>query len=119
MALSRDETALKLKIYLVDGAGEKYMGAGVLWLLEGVRLHGSIRKAAEEMHLSYTKAHTMLKKLEDAVGQPILQRRRGGDSRDGASLTEFGASFIQAYDRFQKELKQEAEEGFQRFLKEL
>ncbi len=110
---------LKLKIYFTDEEGEKFMGAGVFWLLQGIRRHGSIRKAAEEMRLSYTKAHTMMKKLEDALGAPVLERRRGGDSRDGALLTDYGDAFTDAYGRFQDRLKKDGEAQFEAFLREL
>lgn len=110
---------LKLKIYFTDEEGDKFMGAGVLWLLQGIRRHGSIRKAAEEMRLSYTKAHTMMKKLEDALGEPVLDRRRGGDSRDGALLTDYGVAFTEAYAAFQDQLKKDGEERFEAFLEAL
>ncbi len=110
---------LKLKIYFLDEEGGKFMGAGVLWLLQGIRRHGSILKAAEEMHLSYAKAHMMMKKLESALGRPVLCRRKGGESREGAVLTDFGLAFIEAYESYQKSVKDEAGLLFDRFVEDL
>jgi molybdate transport system regulatory protein len=110
---------LKLKIYFLDEEGDKFMGAGVLWLLQGIRRHGSIRKAAEEMRLSYAKAHMMMSKLEAALGRPVLSRRRGGESREGAVLTDFGLSFIGTYETYQDRVKGYSEELFDQLVRNL
>lgn len=110
---------LKLKIYFVDEEGDKFMGAGVLWLLQGIRRHGSILKAAEEMRLSYAKAHMMMRKLESALGRPVLCRRRGGESREGAVLTDYGQAFIDAYETYQETVRGEAEKLFDRFVRDM
>ncbi|MGM0431885.1 MAG: winged helix-turn-helix domain-containing protein [Spirochaetota bacterium] len=107
---------LKLKIYLVNGQGEKFMGIGVLWLLEEIAREGSIRKAAANLGLSYSKAHSMLKTLEDEIGHCVLERRKGGDSRDGAVITPFGKQLTKLYSEFQREVKEQADTSFEAFL---
>lgn len=96
---------VKVKIYLIDEHGEKYMGAGVLWLLRAIETQGSIRQAAASLTISYSKAHRMMKDLERMFATPILERRRGGEARDGATLTPFGMHLIEEYDRYQREIK--------------
>ena len=44
---------LKTKLYLVDEEGNKFMGIGVLWLLDNVAEHNSLRKAASALGISY------------------------------------------------------------------
>ena len=88
---------LKSKFYIVDDEGEKFMGIGVLWLLEKTGQLGSLRKAAKDMTISYTKAYNMISRLEEALGLEVLERRKGGSSRDGATLTPFAIAFMKAY----------------------
>ena len=59
---------IKTKLYLVNGDGEKFMGIGVLWLLEHVGTSGSLRAAASALGISYSKAYAMVKNLEDQLG---------------------------------------------------
>ncbi len=107
---------LKLKVYIVDDQGRKFMGIGVLWLLEHIRSFGSLRKAAEAMGISYTKAHGMLNALEEGLGKQVVLRRRGGDSREGTMLTPLGLSLVARYANFHKKLKDDAAQSFQQFL---
>src|SRR6056297_1177134 len=92
---------LKTKLYLTGPEGNQFMGIGVLWLLQHIDSFGSIRKAAAHMHLSYVKAHRMLTELEEYLQLKVVERKKGGERREGASLTEDGRRFIEAYDRFQ------------------
>lgn len=110
---------LKTRFYLVDGEGRKFMGIGVLWLLEKTDELGSLRKAAKDMTISYTKAYNMVKRLEEAIGREVLERHKGGSSRDGASLTPFGLRLVRLYRTFQEEARERVEEPYRRFLEEL
>lgn len=94
------------------------MGIGVYWLLLGIRKHGSIRKAAGEMNLSYVKAHSMLNNLEEHLDIRILERKKGGDSRKGTVLTSDGLRLIDLYDTYQRRVKTFAEKEFEVFLSE-
>ncbi len=106
---------LKTKIYLVNSENEKFMGIGVLWLLEEVKKHSSLRAAATEIGISYSKAYSMINVLEDSLGKIILVRRRGGYSRHGAYLTEFGEDFLKAYKSFHQEIKEVTKEPYEKF----
>ncbi len=106
---------LKLKIYLTGGTHEKFMGIGVLWLLQEISLEGSIRSAAAGLGISYSKAFSMLKNLEQELDCQVLERRRGGEAREGAVLTPLGKRLITLYDEFQQDVKQYANERFTEF----
>ncbi len=110
---------LKAKLYLVDEEGEKYMGIGVLWLLDAVAKKGSLRAGAQSLGISYSKAFGMVKHLEDELGRSVLERKRGGSDRQGASLTPFGKSFMACYDSFQREAKAAMQEPYARFQKQV
>ena len=110
---------LKAKLYLVDEEGDKYMGIGVLWLLEAVARDGSLRAASQSLGISYSKAFSMVKHLEQELARPVLERKKGGSDRQGASLTSFGKSFMACYDVFQREAKAAMQEPYARFQKQL
>ena len=107
-----------MKLYLEDEK-EKFMGIGVLWILQRIPACGSLRAAAAEMGISYSKAFRMIEKLESTLGKPVLERRHGGMQRSGAKLTPFGQEFIILYDDFQRKCKSLMEEPFRKFTNEL
>ncbi len=113
-----DKVNLKVKLYL-ENEQDKFMGIGVLWLLQGIRDCGSLRSAAAKLGISYSKAFRMVENLEASLGVEVLQRRRGGMQRSGASLTAFGEEFIKLYDEFQRECKGLMEKPFSEFSEKL
>lgn len=109
---------VKIKIYFTGDDNKQFMGIGVYWLLVGIKKYGSIRKAAEGMRLSYVKALSMLNNLEKTLKSKILNRKRGGDSREGTTLTSTGEKLILMYDEYQDKVKSFAEFEFAAFRKE-
>ena len=109
---------LSTKLYLLDDNGEKFMGIGVLWLLETIEESSSLRQAAKKMNISYSKAYGMLSHLESTLKMPIVERKKGGQSREGVQLTPFANSFISLYKDFQEKAKLSALECYKDFLKD-
>lgn len=113
---------IEVKVALLDSQGERFMGAGPMWLLEGIRQTGSIRQAALAMEMSYAKAHRLLGRLEQALGVRLLSRRIGGAEHGGAGLTPEGVEFLERYTRLCQALQARArdeEEAFGAFCREL
>ena len=110
---------LKTKIYLLNDDGDKFMGIGVLWLLNEVMKTQSLHKAAKNLDISYTKAFNMVKHLESALGKEVLSRKKGGANREGATITEFGKEFLSLYDEFQKQAKECINGTYQNFKEKL
>ncbi|MGH0052928.1 MAG: winged helix-turn-helix domain-containing protein [Sphaerochaetaceae bacterium] len=110
---------LKSKLYLVDEEGNKFMGIGVLWLLEQVEQQNSLRKAAFALGMSYSKAFAMVQNLEKGLGVPVLNRRKGGANREGATLTAFAVQFLALYRQFNIQAKGSLDAPFSRFKAEL
>ena len=110
---------LSTKLYILDDAGGKFMGAGVLWLLENIEAKGSLLSASKSMGLSYTKARAMLDNLERNLRRPVIERRKGGAERSGAVLTPFAKEFISLYREFQDGVKEDAGKRFDSFLSSL
>ena len=103
---------LDTKLYVTGSDGKKYMGIGVLWLLEEIDKSKSLRSASINMGLSYSKAYGMLKRLEEEVGKPFVERKIGGATREGLELTPFARSYMEIYREFQTSAKKAAEKEF-------
>lgn len=110
---------LKTRIYFEDEEKKSFMGIGVLWLLEGIVESGSIRKAAERMNMSYTKAHNILKNLEDSLGRALLERHKGGNQRKGTELTPFGQKFLEKYGTLNRKIEEYGQAQFELFRKDM
>ena len=109
---------LKVKLYVQNGK-EKFMGIGVLWVLQKTKELGSLRAAATDLGISYSKVYRMIVNLEKNLGARVIDRRKGGSDRSGATLTEFGEKFTEMYDRFQTECKALLDEPFVKFTAEM
>ena len=91
---------------------EKCFGPGIATLLEGVeRLH-SLRKAAIEMDMAYSKAWKIVKVAEENLGFPLLFSSTCGRGGGGAQLTEEARQFLSAYRRFEEAVRSYADEAF-------
>jgi len=110
---------LKIRVYIEDDEKESFMGIGVLWLLQGIEKFKSIRKAALEMDMSYTKAYKILKNLEIALKAKIFVRQRGGNNREGTTLTEYGIWFLNRYKKLNDEIELISIKEFDSFLVDL
>ncbi|HKL56945.1 MAG TPA: LysR family transcriptional regulator [Sphaerochaeta sp.] len=110
---------LKAKLYLVDEEGNKFMGIGVLWLLQHIREHKSLRKGSSVLGISYSKAFAMIRNLEKSLGVAILDRKKGGARRDGATLTPFAEQFIMLYETFEQEAKLTLDRPYEQFREDL
>ena len=104
---------LKIKISIADEKNRGFFGIGIIWLLEEIEKTGSIRKAAQNMKMSYSKAHKILKRAEEKFGKKFLIKRKGGIDRGGAKLTDFAKDFIKVYIEFQKSIKDFAQTKFE------
>jgi molybdate transport system regulatory protein len=108
---------VKVRVSITNAKGEGYMGIGLVWLLKKIQKFKSIRLAAMDMELSYTKALTILNRLEKNLGQKVLVRTRGGMVRGGAELTPFAEAYIKAYEDFADDVSDYAKRRFKGFRK--
>ena len=91
----------------------KCFGPGVAQLLHAVQELHSLRAAALSMDMAYSKAWTVIKNSEKALGFPLLDSTTGGKGGGGAALTPEGARLLRAYDTFCSRLHDAADELFQ------
>ena len=91
---------------------EKFFGPGVAELLHRVDELSSIRKATQSMGMAYSKAWTILRRAESALGFPLLTTATGGKEGGGAALTPEGRQFLEKYDSFVESVNLQAQKAF-------
>ena len=88
----------------------KVFGPGIAELLERIDRCESIRTATTEMKIAYSKAWTILRSCEAALGYPLIQRKVGGAGGGGSTLTPEGRSLLERYRRWEADCKAYAKE---------
>jgi len=71
-------------------------------LLEAIREHGSLNKAATELERSYSHSQQRIVELEDSFGQ-LVERQRGGSGGGGSTLTENSEQLLGEFARLEAE----------------
>lgn len=67
-------------------------------LLRAVAEHGSLNAAADALDRSYSRAHSRVADLEDALG-PLVERERGGAGGGGSRPTDRARELLDRYER--------------------
>ena len=88
------------KITFTDDNGIKFFGEGPCRLLRSVEKTGSLRTAALEMEMAYSKASKILKQAEISLGFPLTRRSAGGKDGGGSRLTPEGKRWLQQYEAY-------------------
>lgn len=96
---------IKMRIW-VDKDGQEILGPGIYTILKTIEETGSIAAAARKLGYSYKFIWTYIKKLEDVLGAPIVESRRGGKERGVTELTEIGKLLLSYYESMNKEVEQ-------------
>ncbi len=105
------------KVWL-EHEGEPFFGKGGAQLLKLIDEKKSIKKATEEMGISYKFAWEYIKRLEEALSVKIVESRRGGTGGGESRLTEEGRLLIEYYEGLVSEVGRVAKE-YERKLQEL
>ena len=94
---------LLARIRIVADDGTIAIGPGKADLLDAIGRLGSIRAAAEELEMSYMRAWTLVRTMNDAFDEPLVEKLRGGTDRGGAQLTRRGRQVLKAYRAMEKQ----------------
>ncbi len=104
------------KIFLVDNEGRKFFGCGPAELLERVDQCGSLRQAAKQMYLSYSKAIKMIRAADIGFGFPLLETKAGGTGGGGCSLTMEGRRAVARFRAYEAMVQAGAGQSFQEYF---
>ncbi len=89
-----------MRVFLYDEEGNKFFGEGPCRLLHGVEKTGSLRAAAADMGLAYSKALMMIRRAEGVLGFSLTETTIGGKGGGGSRLTQEGKKFLQQYETY-------------------
>ncbi|MBA5942510.1 MAG: TOBE domain-containing protein [Methanophagales archaeon] len=86
--------------------GKAILGEGRAKLLRQIHELSSIRSAAEKLSIPYRSAWEHIRKIERAIGTPVIKTYRGGaEGGGGAELTEKGEQVLNEYERYKQYLE--------------
>ena len=100
----RMEKKLRYNLTIRLFTEEKCFGPGVAQLLHNVQRLHSLRAAAMEMDMAYSKAWKVIRLAEEQMGLKLLDSVTGGKGGGGAVLTADAVRLLQAYDTFCAEM---------------
>lgn len=84
----------------IEYEGKPLIGKGGAAILEQISREKSISRAAEKLGMSYRYVWNYLKKIENALGEPVVETFKGGKyGGGGARLTRLGESLLGEYKR--------------------
>lgn len=107
----------QMKIWFVENE-KKIFGEGPYRLLKYVEKHGSLRKAASEMNMSYSKAWSLIKLIEKELSIKLLDKSIGGHEGGGSTVTKEARMLMERYEEFSRKMMQELE-SFNRKMADL
>lgn len=87
----------------IDKGAEAFIGDGKYELLQKIKVHGSLSKAASSMNMSYKKAWLSVKKINKFSEQELIVLSRGGSKGGKAVLTPNAEKLIKRYQDLQAE----------------
>jgi molybdate transport system regulatory protein len=102
-----DQQAPTIRIHLwLETSEGIFFGAGRALLLVKIEELGSLKKAAEELGMSYRAAWGKIRATEEVLGVKLIAQN--GSKRDGHRLTENGRLLKEKFLLWFKEVEQEA-----------
>ncbi|MCX7794095.1 MAG: winged helix-turn-helix domain-containing protein [Thermodesulfovibrionales bacterium] len=106
---------IKSKIWIeVDGA--PVFGRGRRFLLQAIDRYGSINRAAREINISYRKAWSYIKSMEERLGIKLVERRAGGKNGGGARLTDKAKEFLRRYEVLEEGIREIVDRRFKKIF---
>lgn len=109
----------KFKLWLSSEETEGVFGDGKWRMLKGIDNEGSLRAACQLLNISYRKAWGDLRKAEECLNIPLVEKQRGGVQGGQTALTEQGKKWVKAYTRFRDDIEKAAEKAYEEHIKEL
>ena len=99
---STEIAKLRLRVW-IEKKNQIYIGIGSTRLLQHIEQLGSLRKAAEALGMSYRRAWGKLKRTEERVGYPLVEKVKGQGQR--FTLTPEGAHYMTLFLQFYRDVE--------------
>lgn len=94
---------IKVRVW-IERDGRKVLGPGRVELLGLIERHRSISAAARRMNMSYRRAWGLVRDINEAAGEPLVEVTTGGSGGGGAALTPRGQEAVALYQRLEDRL---------------
>jgi len=78
------------RLWLIDAAGEHYLGVGKVRLMEAIDELGSISHAARTLGMSYKRAWSLIQEVNQLEDEPYVAKEVGGAGGGHATVTDTG-----------------------------
>ncbi|MDO8747411.1 MAG: LysR family transcriptional regulator, partial [Thermodesulfovibrionales bacterium] len=112
-AMQKSHNALKIKSKLwIEIEGEPVFGRGRRFLLEAIDKYGSLNQAAKEISISYRRAWSYIKAMEERLGVSLVERQAGGKNGGGAVLTKEAREFLRKYEMMEEGIREAVDKKF-------
>lgn len=102
---------IKSKLW-IEVDGEPVFGRGRRFLLQAIDKYGSINQAAKEINISYRKAWSYIKAMEQRLGIRLVERQTGGRNGGGARLTVEAREFLKMYEKLEEGIREIVDKKF-------
>ncbi len=109
------EIVLQHKMWLETKGGEGIFGDGKWQILKAVEEEGSLTAACQKLGLTYRRTWGDLKKIEQQLGFPLLNKSRGGKEGGTSELSAQGKALVEAFDEFHKDVDEKIRIAFGEF----
>lgn len=117
--LERHNANLVRPVIHVSIAGEKtFFDEKLALLLNLVEQTGSVRTACQRIQISYSGGWNMIHTMEQYFHRHLIQRSQGGAGGGRSFLTEDGRLFVQRFQQFEEELRNQATELFEGYFRD-
>jgi molybdate transport system regulatory protein len=93
------------------------MGPNYLRFLAAVDESGTIREGGQAVGWSYRTCLNRLRRMERALGRPVLLTQRGGSTGGSARLTPEARRFVRIFAHWQQEVERLSKLAFNRALR--
>ena len=109
----------KCKLWLSSKNIEGVFGDGKWRLLEAIDRTGSLSAASESLQISYRKAWGDLKKAQEALNIPLVEKQRGGNIGGKTTLTSEGKQWIKEYAKFRTDVEKAVGKAYEKRIEGL
>jgi molybdate transport system regulatory protein len=94
------------------------MGPNYLRFLSAVDETGTIREGGKAVGWSYRTCLNRLRRMERALGRPVLLTQRGGKAGGGARLTPEARRLVRIFEQWENDVARLSRRAFSRALRE-
>ncbi len=96
--------------------GQFLLGPRYVQLLEGIDRTGTIREGCRATRMSYRTCLSRIRRMEAALGAPLVLTHRGGAARGSASLTPVARRLVRIYREWREAVEQASAAAFTQVL---